>query len=822
MKPDDFLQIAEGISDPLCLLTAQGEIMSANQAACKLFGRSSQDLQGKNLRDFIEQDKRNCFKQQLRNWSASRQPLPASMRICTADEQGVDCYCHGNLLQPATADSPALILLRSSKKKVLTTEFVTLNQKVSQLEKEIAQRRAYEKAYTESEEQVMLLLNSTGEALYGIDNKGDCTFVNAACLQLLGYDYAYELLGKNMHQQIQHSHTDGSPYPVGSCHINQAYLRGEHVQRNDEVFFRQNGSAFPVEYFAHPIKKVDEIIGMVVSFQDISERKAIESELERSQETLERAQAIAHVGSWDWDILTGELYWTDEIYRIFGLSPQQFGATYEAFLDFIHPDDQAAVTTAVTEAVGDENISYDIEHRIVRPDGSERIVNERGKVYRDAKGAPVRMIGTVQDITEQKKAKAYNTMLFENSPIGLALCDMQGNLVDINPAYANIVGRSIEETKKLTYWEITPQEYAEKEAEQLERLNKSGHYGPYEKEYIHKDGHRIGVRLLGQIVEFDGEPFIWSSVEDITETKQARDALQRVNLELEDRVEQRTSELKATNEHLQASLEQLKQTQEQLVQSEKMASLGGLVAGVAHEINTPVGVGVTAVTHLQMKVADYTQRYQSNKLTRNDFESFLKTANESSKMIHANLDRAAELIRSFKQVAVDQSSNELRSFNLREYLQEILQSLKPKLKLNGHLVSIDCAEDITLQNHPGALSQVVTNLVMNSIIHGFGEHHNGHISIAVREASQGIIQIDFRDDGKGIAPENLKKIFEPFFTTRRGQGGSGLGMHIVFNLVSQTLGGRIECHSDEGEGTHFHIELPNKTTSEEYEQQVRA
>lgn len=296
--------------------------------------------------------------------------------------------------------------------------------------------------------------------------------------------------------------------------------------------------------------------------------------------------------------------------------------------------------------------------------------------------------------------------------------------------------------------------------------------------------------------------------EDQLHLRRREQEIMQLNEELERRVAQRTAEFVEANGHLQNSLQQLKETRDQLVQSEKMAALGGLVAGVAHEINTPVGVGVTAVSHMQMKVAEYENRYQSGQLTRDDFESLLKSTSEAGEIIHNNLERAVELISSFKQVAVDQSSNELRDFNLKEYLQEILQSLMPKLKSGLHQVEVDCPADIVLHNHPGALSQVVTNLVMNSLIHGFDGRRNGKIRINVIEKPDGEVRLNYSDDGRGIPAANLKKIFEPFFTTRRGQGGSGLGMHIVYNLVTQTLGGKIHCHSVEGEGAGFRLDLP--------------
>jgi len=261
----------------------------------------------------------------------------------------------------------------------------------------------------------------------------------------------------------------------------------------------------------------------------------------------------------------------------------------------------------------------------------------------------------------------------------------------------------------------------------------------------------------------------------------------------------------ATNEYIR----QIRQTQAQLVESEKMAALGGLVAGVAHEINTPVGVAVTAASHLETKVVEYTARYQDGNLTRGDFEAFLETVQEASQMIVSNLCRAADLIRSFKQIAVDQSNEELRCFKAKAYLEDILQSLQPKFKQTQHKITINGSEKIQLCSYPGAFSQVLTNLLMNSLIHGFDSKKTGEIIIEVSQTDAGIF-FKYSDNGKGIEPEHLKKIFEPFFTTKRGQGGTGLGMHIVFNLVTITLAGKIECCSTLEKGTTFNILIPNR------------
>ncbi|MEG4993498.1 GAF domain-containing sensor histidine kinase, partial [Microcoleus sp. B4-C5] len=281
--------------------------------------------------------------------------------------------------------------------------------------------------------------------------------------------------------------------------------------------------------------------------------------------------------------------------------------------------------------------------------------------------------------------------------------------------------------------------------------------------------------------------------------------LQEFNQNLEQLVSDRTQQLSNT-------LEALKATQTQLVESEKMASLGGLVAGVAHEINTPIGVGVTVASALAENTTEFASIYKSGKMKRSDLEEFVDIATQSSKALLINLERAAALIQSFKQVAVDRSSEERRTFQIRPYLDEILLQLKPKLKNSQHSLKIKGDSKIAIDSYPGALSQVVTNLLINSLIHAYEPGISGELIFAWEQEGNRL-KFEYADEGKGIPPENLSKIFEPFFTTKRGQGGSGLGLHIVYNLVTQKLKGEIECLSEVGRGTKFIIKLPMQIDS---------
>ncbi|MDM8526608.1 ATP-binding protein [Anaerolineales bacterium HSG24] len=289
-------------------------------------------------------------------------------------------------------------------------------------------------------------------------------------------------------------------------------------------------------------------------------------------------------------------------------------------------------------------------------------------------------------------------------------------------------------------------------------------------------------------------------LQDITQRKLMEERMSNYNRILEDEVAARTAELTTALGNLQS-------TQSQLVESEKMAALGSLVAGVAHEINTPVGIGVSMASLLQHETEKVVNMVKTGKIKVSVLKEYLQTARESSRLILNNLNRAAELVQSFKQVAVDQTSLERRDFLVSAYIEEILLSLRHVMKRTKHQVTVGGDRQLILNSFPGAFSQVVSNLVINSLRHAYEDDDLGNIQFMIMP-EQDWVTIVYQDDGVGITPENLEKIFEPFFTTARSQGGSGLGLHIVYNLVTQTLGGKISCESEIGRGTKFTLELP--------------
>ncbi|MGX5915085.1 ATP-binding protein [Aliidiomarina sp. Khilg15.8] len=289
-----------------------------------------------------------------------------------------------------------------------------------------------------------------------------------------------------------------------------------------------------------------------------------------------------------------------------------------------------------------------------------------------------------------------------------------------------------------------------------------------------------------------------------------RHELEQRQYKLEQEIRQRKlteTTLKRTNQRLKESLETLQRAQSQLVESEKMASLGGLVAGIAHDINTPIGIGVTASSFLSDRVEHLAIALDDKSLTQSQLKQFIEDTRESAQLLDSNLNRAKDLIESFKQVAVDQTSDALRDICLCEYVEGVVQSLRPRLKYTQHNVQVECDNDLRVRCLAGALAQILTNMILNSLVHAFDGIEQGTIRIRLRVHND-TVNCTYQDDGNGLAEENLDKLFDPFFTTRANDGGSGLGTHIIRNLVTQTLQGDITAHSAPGKGLRYDFHFP--------------
>jgi len=268
-------------------------------------------------------------------------------------------------------------------------------------------------------------------------------------------------------------------------------------------------------------------------------------------------------------------------------------------------------------------------------------------------------------------------------------------------------------------------------------------------------------------------------------------------------------ELRTSKEKAESALLELNAAQQNLIDAERLAALGGLVAGVAHEVNNPIGISLTVASSLARRTEMFEAELKSETgLRRSQLEEFVRTSRDASQQLVANLHRAGELIQSFKQVAVDRSHAERRQFSLGESTDQIIASLRPVLKRAPIELSVDVPEGLVIDGYPGSYGQILTNLFLNAVNHAFADGSSGTISVSARPRGHDDVEIIFADDGAGMTPEVQRQAFDPFFTTRRNEGGTGLGLHIVYNLVTQQLGGRMMLESRLGQGTTFRIIMP--------------
>jgi len=438
-----------------------------------------------------------------------------------------------------------------------------------------------------------------------------------------------------------------------------------------------------------------------------------------------------------------------------------------------------------------------VERTYLAKDGSRIPSLFSSSIIRSDDGNVEGIICMAQDMSERKRvenelerAQKFAQGLIESSMDMIIAVNKDGKITEFNRAAQKTFGYSMEEVLGIDI--STLYDSPDEIKKVMEDIGKIGQYSG-EITGRGKGGNTFPVIVSASVLQdSDGQSSGFMQVSrDITELKQAEQMKERL-----------INELKKTNE-------ELKKSQNQLVQSEKMASLGQLVAGVAHEINTPIGIGVTAASHFQDITDNILSLYETKQMKKSELEGYFSDAKETSSLILSNLRRTGDLIISFKMVSSDQTSHVQRVFNLKLYIEDIILSLKPKLKHYPLKIEIDCPEKIELDSYPGAFAQVITNLIMNSLNHAYDKGQEGNININVELQNSNVI-IRFCDDGKGIPAENRKKIFDPFFTTSRGSGGTGLGLHIVFNVINQTLKGNITCESAVGIGTTFIIRIPLK------------
>ncbi|XAG71761.1 ATP-binding protein [bacterium 19CA06SA08-2] len=412
-----------------------------------------------------------------------------------------------------------------------------------------------------------------------------------------------------------------------------------------------------------------------------------------------------------------------------------------------------------------------------------------------------------QAAEQLQQERDFSATLINSANMVICCMEPDLNIASINPAAILLTGYHQQEILQHNWLDL----FVSQEQREDLTLALADHGAIEDKEVIMHDqqGHELVLQwTFAPFYEGPNLKYLIGFGYDITRLKKVEREIIQLNELLEGKVEERTRSLSDANNQLGRAYDDLKQAQQTLVESEKMASLGSLVAGVAHEINTPIGISVTASSYLQERVADFKLHIESKQLSRSYLNEFTVNLDESMQLLQSNLRRASELIASFKQVAVDQSSEARYNFSLADNLHQVVVSLGHKLKKAQCEVDIQCDPKLSIFSFPGSFTQIYSNLILNSINHGFDNWDKPKkITIKVEQEGEELL-INYSDNGCGIPPEILPRIFDPFVTSKRGQGGSGLGTHIIYNLVVQLLKGRISCASEPGNGAQFHIRLP--------------
>ncbi|WP_423709198.1 PAS domain S-box protein [Undibacterium sp. WLX3042] len=328
--------------------------------------------------------------------------------------------------------------------------------------------------------------------------------------------------------------------------------------------------------------------------------------------------------------------------------------------------------------------------------------------------------------------------------------------------------------------------------------------------YVTKYGKKIHVSLsVTALVNADQEITGYLGIaRDITPQIEAREALNQLNGELESRVRQRTAELESANHELASTMGHLQMAQTELLRSEKLRALGDVVAVVAHELNTPIGNCLTVASTLLEKSREISTAFGDGSLKRSLLASYLQDTEQGMGILLRGLNRSSELVMNFKQVAADQVSDQRRPFDLQAVVKEVTSLLQPMLRKTPFVLQVDIPEKLIMDSFPGALEQIITNLINNAVAHAFDGQSSGTMTIHAELTEPDKVKITFADDGIGIEPAHMSRVFDPFYTTKMGRGGTGLGLNIVHNIVIKMLGGKLEVESVVGRGTRFIIHLP--------------
>ncbi len=619
----------------------------------------------------------------------------------------------------------------------------------------------------ESEERVRLLLDSTAEAIYGINLLGNCTFCNASSLRLLGYESPRDLLGKQMHWLMHHTRPDGTRYPVEECQIYTAFRDGKGSHVDNEVLWRRDGSSFPAEYWSYPVMRDGEPIGSVVTFVDITARKQAEANIRRERDRAQQYLDIADVMLLALDV-DGRVTLINRKGRSI-LGWEEHELLGRKWIDTFLPARTRDALGESFRSLVAGNLLHS-ENPVLTKSGQERMIAWRNTVLRDDAGQVIGTLSSGEDVTDRRRAEcelrrseARVQQLVESSIIGVAIGDLSGKLIDANSAFLALLRYTRQEllSGALRWDALTPPEFQDSDRHAVEQLKSVGVATPWEKELIRKDGTRISVLIgITALAAADGEIEGVAFVLDISERKQ---------------------------------LEQ------QFRQAQKMESVGRLAGGIAHDFNNLLGV-----------IIGYSEIFEE----KLDHEDPLRPKVEQIKKAG---QRAALLTRQLLAFSRQQVL-EPRVLNLNLVVTETLAMLRRLIGEDIELTSVPDPELGLVKADQGQIEQIILNLAVNA---RDAMPQGGRLRIATRNAELdeiymrhhppvicgSYVMLSVSDTGCGMDHATQTRIFDPFFTTKEQGKGTGLGLSTVYGVVKQS-GGYIWVYSEPGLGATFKIYLP--------------
>ncbi len=663
---------------------------------------------------------------------------------------------------------------------------------------DITERKLAELALRESESRLRAFIDNTPSVMYMKNLDGNYVLINDRFKGVFGLEEGRQI-GKTDYDILSAKSADTI------CSTDLELVRSKTPITLEEKVVR-NGVTYEYLSVKFPIFDAKGEVAYIAGIStDITDRKKIEAALQTSEATyrtlIDHAPEAILVLDIDHDARFIEV--NRHAVQLFGYDQAELlGKTPVELSRPIQADGRSADEAAaeyIAQALSGVETRFEW---ISRHASGREIPCEINLVRLPSKNGEIHIRGSVTDITERKAAQAvilrernFLQALLEAIPIPIFYKNRAGIYMGCNEAFLSIMQLKRDDiiNRDVSYW--LPPDLARVYLEKDEELYAGQGRQVFEKlinRHLGDPRHVVFHRAVFK--DPDGNiGGVIGVMLDVTELQNTRIALEELNRVLESRVTERTSELQQAMKHL--------------IQSEKLAALGNLVAGIAHELNTPIGNIVTVASTLKDETSSFHKKLSSGTIRRSEALASASLMQQAGEMIENNAVRSAKLISDFKQVAVDQSSARRRTFDLGNTIEEVMTTLHPMLKRTAHKVDIRMAEKIELDSYPGPIEQIITNLITNSLIHGLDESAGGQITISARSENR-IVMLEYSDNGQGMDEDTLVQIFDPFYTTKLGQGGSGLGLYIVYNLVTGVLGGKINASSSPGKGAHFHMRLP--------------